>query len=634
MSPKVWFIPFFLTLFMLSGCGGDDEDPRILTDLQVTASNNPIPAGLQSKLTATAFYNDGGSHTVDATWESLDETKATVDTDTGLVTGLASGDVTITATTAEGSGTFLLTVTPATLDSIKLSPVSAEVPLGINVSYEAMGYFSDGSSHNINDHPDLVWTSTKEDVAVINKETGRSDTRLEGGTIFTAELGVTSNTAQLTVSHYVLQSITISPERSTMPFGTVQTFIANGLFSDGITRDISEYVTWSSTSIEHTVLELVDKIGKFESVGLGNANVSATYNGEELNDGEITSDNQPLVIVEQMKVIAFIVESPIDEDTQPLGKKIQFKATATFDNEHSYDVSGYEQVYWQSNDIDTATVTSSGLVEGLKLGPVTITARAADDSWSASEEIEITNAVVESIVVKPVDGNQIITVGKTQQYDAWAIYSDSTIDENIEESDEFTWSVITDNEPVYTSNGAAPKATITVQGILSYEHNLFDAGVAKVYGSYMGLEGEELMLLPKFKLKRTPYLFPTHEFIGALTVFEADTLGVTYSSGVGFDGETLYYDNAALMTQSEAAVYCEQLLYNGNDDWYLPESDELQALWQSNSNNLISWDVRINYWSTTVNDTGHDTVSLIDSTIAAANDDELYYASCVRSVQQ
>lgn len=635
MSPKMWLIPFVFLLFALTGCGGDDSVH--FTELQVTATNNPVPAGFQTTMTATAFYSDGHNNATDATWESLDETKATIDT-AGVVTTVTEGDVTIRATTAEGSGTFLLTVSPATLESIELSPVEKEVPLGINVNYEAIGYFSDHTSHNINDHPDLVWKSSDESVAVIVKgtpgeEIARSDTRTEGTTTFTAVLGVSSNEANLKVNDHVLQSITISPDRTTLPVGTVQKFKAEGLFSDGLTPDISKDVIWSSTSIEHTVLKPVDDEGTFKGVGLGSANVSATYNGGGTSDEEISSDNQPLVIVEQMKMTALSVDSPIVDNSQPLGKKVQFEATATFDNEHSYDVSSYKQVHWQSNDIKTATVTPSGLVEGLQLGPVTITARTVDGSWSASEEIEITKAVVESIVVEAVDGNQIITEGKTQQYNALAIYTDSTIGESVEESDEFTWSVITDNEPVLTSNGVPPKATITVQGILTYDDNASDAGVAKVSASYKGLVGEELMLLPKANLKAVPRLTPTHEFIGALSLFEAETLDVTFSGGVGFDGEELYYDNAVLMTQSEAENYCVQLRYNGNDDWSLPESDELQALWQSHINNLLTWDLRNKYWSTTVSGSGHDVVSLSDSTVTSANDEERYYASCVRSVQ-
>ena len=642
MSPKMWFIPFIFILLTISGCG-DDSDPRVLTNLQVTASENPIPEGFQSKLTATAFYDDGNSNTTDATWESLDETKATVDI-AGLVTAVAEGEVTIRATTAEGSGTFLLSVTPATLKSIELSPLTEEVSLGFNVNYEAIGYFSDRTSHNINDHPDLVWKSSNESVAVIVKgapgeKIARSDTLSEGTTTFTAVLGVSSNEASLTVNDHVLQSITISPDRTTLPLGAVQKFKAEGLFSDGLTPDISEDVIWSSTSVEHTVLELLDDKGTFQGVGLGSAEISATYNGDESNSEVISSDNQPLVIVEQMKMTALSVDSPIDDDTQPLGKKVQFIATGTFNNGHSYDISGYEQVYWQSNDTKTATVTSAGLVEGLKLGPVTITAKAADVSWTASEEIIITEAVIKAIHVKPIDDNLIITEGRTQQYDAWAVYTDETVDHKVEDRSEFSWSVDTVISNINYDSSDHPEVNIDEQGLMTYEIVGDVPAGGGIRGTYMGLVGNSYLDLPDAELIQVPEDSPIQEFIGVLTLSQADKLAVEHSGDEHeFNGADDFYAYVT-MTQSEAVQYCDQLLFNGNSDWRLPKSVELQALWQTEDGNANSpvfgkgWVFLKDYWSTTENDSGHETVSLSNSSITAANDDELYYASCVRSIE-
>ena len=85
--------------------------------------------------------------------------------------------------------------------------------------------------------------------------------------------------------------------------------------------------------------------------------------------------------------------------------------------------------------------------------------------------------------------------------------------------------------------------------------------------------------------------------------------------------------------------HCEQLLYNGNDNWHLPSSDELLALWlqeDGDAHDLAlfdgGWVFKKSYWSTTENTVGHNTVSLSNSTIEAADDEELYYASCVRDV--
>jgi uncharacterized protein YjdB len=633
----MWFIPFIFILLTLSGCG-DDSDPRVLTNLQVTASENPIPEGFQSKLTATAFYDDGNSNTTDATWESLDETKATVDI-AGLVTAVAEGEVTIRATTAEGSGTFLLSVTPATLKSIELSPLTEEVSLGFNVNYEAIGYFSDRTSHNINDHPDLVWKSSNESVAVIVKgapgeKIARSDTLSEGTTTFTAVLGISSNEASLTVNEHVLQSITITPERVTWPLGLTEQFTAEGVFSDEKTKNISDDVIWSSTV--PSVLELVEnseESGVFKGITVGSSNVTASYKDE------VFSDNEAIFIVEKLEMTAFTVDSPNSVNSQPIGKEIQFKAMAKFTDDNSYDVSGYRQVHWQSSDPSIATVTLAGLVKGLTKGEVIITASSAYDNATAFKDIEITNAVVESIVVEAVDGNQIITEGKTQQYNAFAVYTDKTISENVEASKEFTWSATPTILGHPYDPSEYPEVSIDEQGKLTYLKAGRFAGGATVGGDFMGINGVMTLLLPNAELELVSEDPISKEFIGALTQAEADVLTVKYSRVAYEEIDNGNYFKYVIMTHDEAVQYCENLHYNGNENWRLPSKDELLALWQTadgvDDNFVFSdgWVFGKDYWSTTINDSGHDAVSLYDVSIIAANDDELYYASCVRSIE-
>ena len=67
MFTKTWFILLLFILLTLSGCSDHDDSPSItFTDLQVTASESPIPVDFQTQLTATAFYSDGHSNTVDS----------------------------------------------------------------------------------------------------------------------------------------------------------------------------------------------------------------------------------------------------------------------------------------------------------------------------------------------------------------------------------------------------------------------------------------------------------------------------------------------------------------------------------------------------------------------------------------
>ena len=498
-----------------------------------------------------------------------------------------------------------------------------------------MGHFSDGSSHIINHHPDLVWTSTEEGVAVINKATGRSDTLLEGTTTFTAVLStvtsdITSNPAELTVTPFVLQSITITPDRVTWPVGLTQQFKAEGYFSNGDTKDISADVQWSSAvdGILELVVDTEDK-GVFKGIAIGSSTVSANYKDE------VFSDNQPLFIVEQVDITNFTVDSITGDDSQPIGKEVQFTAIAEFTDGSRYDVRGNKQVHWQSSDTDVATVTLSGLVKGLKTGDVTISASAAYDNAIGHKDIQITIVELETIVVQPEDGNLIITENKTQQFEAFARYTDGHIDETIEENTNFSWSVATSIETDIYNETGTPEASINDQGLLNYDNVGPSPGFASIHAKFMGISGLTSLALPMSELILVPTL--NKEFIGVLTISEAQNLDVTYSAK--YPESINNYSYYIIMTHSEAVQYCDQLLYNGNDDWSLPSSAELQTLWQSadgvddGSTFRAGWVFGQGYWSTTENDVGHDTVSLYDGDIVASKDKLPFYTSCVRSTQ-
>ena len=97
--------------------------------------------------------------------------------------------------------------------------------------------------------------------------------------------------------------------------------------------------------------------GVFKGIAVGSSNVSATYNET------LTSDITSLFVVEKRKLTNFTVDSASGAESQPLGKEVQFKAEAEFNDGNSYNVSGYKQVHWQSDDTSIATVTISGLVK-------------------------------------------------------------------------------------------------------------------------------------------------------------------------------------------------------------------------------------------------------------------------------
>jgi len=110
-----------LVLALMTGCSGGSSDSSsststvTLLSLAVTPANPTIFAGSTIQLTATGTFSDNTVQdlTAQASWSSSSQSVATISNaagSNGLVTSLAPGQTTITATSGSVSGTTLLTV--------------------------------------------------------------------------------------------------------------------------------------------------------------------------------------------------------------------------------------------------------------------------------------------------------------------------------------------------------------------------------------------------------------------------------------------------------------------------------------------------------------------------------------------
>src|SRR6185437_12207745 len=104
-----------------------------LQSIQVTGPEVALALGTTEQLTATGVFSDGTTQdlTAQVAWTSSAATVASVDSSAtpGLVTALASGSTTITATDAalNQSGSFDLAVTSATLVSLEIDPATPSI---------------------------------------------------------------------------------------------------------------------------------------------------------------------------------------------------------------------------------------------------------------------------------------------------------------------------------------------------------------------------------------------------------------------------------------------------------------------------------------------------------------------------
>ena len=130
-------------LCSLTGCGGGQSSPPnvVLTSIAVSPAAMSVALGLTKQLSASGQYSDGTTHDVTATvsWTSSDTTTATVNG--GLLKTLATGSVTITASSGSvQSNPATATVGPAQLVSFDVS--SAALFLGQSQQLRATATFT------------------------------------------------------------------------------------------------------------------------------------------------------------------------------------------------------------------------------------------------------------------------------------------------------------------------------------------------------------------------------------------------------------------------------------------------------------------------------------------------------------
>ena len=170
--------------------------PGVVRSIEVTPESASIEVGETHQFTATATYFGGITDDVtdEAAWASSNTAVATVDA--GLATGAGEGITRITATFQGISDRATLNVS-VVLESIVVTPASAEIDVDQTYQFTATATYSGGSTADVTAEAD--WASSDEDVATV---VAGLATGVGAGTIeITATLaGVASSPATLEVT--------------------------------------------------------------------------------------------------------------------------------------------------------------------------------------------------------------------------------------------------------------------------------------------------------------------------------------------------------------------------------------------------------------------------------------------------
>src|SRR5207249_89042 len=203
-------------------------------------------------------------------WASSNTSAATVN-GTGLVSGVAAGSATITATSEGQSGTASITVT-VPVASVTVSPASASVPAGQTAQLTA-------TPKDVNGNPlsgrVVTWASSNTSVATVSSS-GLVTGKVAGSATITATSEGQSGTSAITVVHVPVASVTVSPSSANVPAGSALQLTATPKDANGNALS-GRTITWSSSN---TAVVTVSSSGLVTGIVAGSATITATSEGQ------------------------------------------------------------------------------------------------------------------------------------------------------------------------------------------------------------------------------------------------------------------------------------------------------------------------------------------------------------------
>jgi trimeric autotransporter adhesin len=392
----------------------------VLDFITVTPVDPSLAVGRELPFQAVGTFSNNTTQdlTTQATWASSDEIVATVSTadpTRGLAKALNVGTTTISAAVGTTSGSSLLTVTAAVLDSIAVDPPLPSVALGRSQQFKATGTFSDNTTQDLTDQ--VTWASSIPTIASISNADGSkglASTHSVGDTVISATLdGVTGETT-LTVTAAVLVEIQVTPATPSLAKGTSLQFKATGVFSNNTTQDLTKDVAWSSSDEAVATISNTDPSqGLAAALTVGTTTITAalgTVSGSTL----LTVTDAVLVSIEVTPAAISLA----------VGRDVQFAATGVFSDDSTQVLT--DAVTWASSADLVAKISntagSKGLATALAVGETTIS--ASFGGVTGQTTLTVTAAELETITVTAESAT--LAKGRSLQFTATGTFSDDT----------------------------------------------------------------------------------------------------------------------------------------------------------------------------------------------------------------
>lgn len=318
-------------VLVAAACKAADGPPAVAT-VAVSPSSATLQVGLTTQLSAIPKDASGTALTNAVVWSSGGANIAAVSA-SGLVSGVAVGTVSITATSGGKQGSVSVTVIPPAVATVTVTLAAPSIEVGLTTQATAVLKDVNG---NVLTGRSITWSNgtSSPQVATVSTSglvTGQS----EGVMSISATSEGVSGAATVSVIRATVATVTVTLASSAIPQGatTQATALLTGA---GGTTLTGRTIVWSSSS---SGVASVSSTGLVTALGVGTSNITAT------SEGRSGSATLTVTIVMAGRVLDALTSAPI------AGASVQLTLIA----------SGSSTTVTTGSD---GTWTSSALAEG------------------------------------------------------------------------------------------------------------------------------------------------------------------------------------------------------------------------------------------------------------------------------
>ena len=320
------------------------------TSISLNQSTVTMHPGNTLTLVETVLPSNATNKTV--TWTS-NSANATVNS-LGVITAVAVGSAVITARCGTLTTTCVVSITIA-VSSVSVSPTSISIGTGSTRSITSTVLPSNAANKSV------TWSSANPLIATVSSS-GLITAVGTGSTTITVQTVDMARAAIVAVSVFVgVQNISLNSTSISLGRGLTFQSIATVLPSNATNKTVS----WRS---------LQPTIATVSNTGL----ITAVGNGSTIITVSTQDGNKSASVV--VRVITLATGVSLNRTTFNLSRNTSFTLVANI----LPNTATIKTVSWSSNNINIATVSSSGLVRSIAAGTARITATTADGGLTAS----------------------------------------------------------------------------------------------------------------------------------------------------------------------------------------------------------------------------------------------------------